>query len=121
MWLLTQTNTGTGTSAGGDAVLHPDPRHVVFLDHDAPRLQLSHLRLDVVDLPKRLAGLRCARVAGRIHEDVGAAAFVDHTAAILLPGREPEGLLVESPRALEVGSADIRTNRPGGQHRMLLR
>ena len=36
--------------------------HIVVLERDAARLQLSHLALDVVDLPERLACQRGASV-----------------------------------------------------------
>src|SRR2546426_818914 len=111
---------GLRTASGCDAVPQLDPWHVVFLEDDAPRLEVGHLCLDVVDLPERLAGLRCACMAGLIHEDFGTAASVDHAAAVLLRRREPEGLLVESPRALEVGSGDIRANGCSRKHRVLL-
>src|SRR5947207_11456853 len=79
---------GLGTAPSCDAVLHLDPRHVVFLEDYPPGLELGHLRLDVGDLPERLAGLRGACIRSRIHEDVGPAASVDHAAAVLLPGLE---------------------------------
>src|SRR5256886_13315577 len=51
-------------------------RSVFFEDH-ASGLELGHLRLDVGDLPERLAGLRGACIRSRIHEDVGPAASVE--------------------------------------------
>src|SRR5207248_6799011 len=43
-------------AAGGhDAARTLLARHVVVLEHDAARLQIGHLALDVVDLPERLA------------------------------------------------------------------
>src|SRR5437762_4591162 len=62
---------GLGTAPSCDAVLHLDPRHVVFLEDHASGLELGHLRLDVSDLPERLAGLGGARVRSLIQEGFG--------------------------------------------------
>src|SRR2546428_12437516 len=47
-------------AAGRDAVDRLDPRHVVFLEDDAARLQLRDFGRDVVDRPERGARLRGA-------------------------------------------------------------
>src|SRR5713226_1950871 len=79
---------GFRAAARRDAVLHPDSGHVVFLEHHAPSLELGHFGLDVAHLPERLAGFRRPRVFRRIHEDFGAAAFVDHAAGVFLLRRK---------------------------------
>src|SRR5437868_7908124 len=46
--------------------------HAVVLEHDAARLQIGDLALDVRDLPEGLAGLRSAGVRRRVQEAAGA-------------------------------------------------
>src|SRR5204863_334216 len=48
-------------AAGGDAVHRLDPRHVVFLERHASRLELRDFRVDVRNRPECRAGLRRAR------------------------------------------------------------
>src|SRR5437773_9983191 len=79
---------GLGTTPGCDAVMHLDPRHVVFLDDHAPGLELGHLRLDAGDLPERQARFRGARVRRLIQEVIGRLASTSHAAAVLLPAHE---------------------------------
>src|SRR5207253_3299588 len=105
---------GLRAASGRDAVLHLDPRHVVFLEHDASALERGHLCLDVVDLPERLAGFRRTRIGGRIHEDFGVAALVDYAAAVDLSGLESHGFLVEFSRALE--ETDRKSTRLNSSH-----
>src|SRR6266849_6613349 len=107
---------GFRAAGGRDAVLHPDPGHVVFLEHHAPGFELGHFGLDVAHLPERLAGFRRPRVFRRVHEDFGAAAFVDHAAGVFLLRRKSKGLLVEIPRPREIGNRDVSANRRSSQH-----
>src|SRR5205814_9468092 len=81
---------GLGTTPSCDAVLHLDPRHVAFLEDHPPGLELGHLRLDVADLPERLAGLRRARVRGLLQHGFALHASIAHVAAVLLPALDRE-------------------------------
>src|SRR6266568_3386175 len=105
-----------GAASGRDAVLHRRARHVVLLELDAPLLELRHFGLHVLDLPVRLACLGRARIGRRVQKDFGASAFIDHAARVVLPGYEPNGLLVELPRPRDVGSGDVSANRCSSQH-----
>src|SRR5919106_539169 len=96
----------------GDAVDGPQPRHVVFLEHDTPGPQLFDGSVDVVDLPAHLR-VSPRRLAGRLEQcERDAAAFVAEPALALLDRLEAQLVGIEPARPRQ-----ILRRQPGGHGR----
>ena len=103
---------GFRTACGSDAVLHLHPRNVIFLEDHASSLELRDLSLNVVDLPKRLAGSGGAGIRSWAHETRRAPSkLIDHPARVFFLRLEFECRFIKFPRTSNIFCGYIDINR----------
>src|SRR5689334_5551102 len=108
-------------AALGDALHRLHAGQVVVFELHAARLELLHLALEVVHLPKRLALLRGAGERRLVHEATRVVReLVCDAAGGFLAVLQADLLLVEAARALQVLGGNIRIHRKILQHGSLL-